>query len=111
MFIKKSTSRYTVIVVYVDYMNLIGTSKKLFETAKILKKEFKMIDFGKIRYCLGLKIEQCRDRILLYLENYTQNVLRRFIHHDVEPSSTPMVVCSLDIKKAYSVQNNTMKCY
>ena len=54
VFIKKSTSGYTIIAVYVDDMNLIGTSKELIETAEILKKEFEMKDLGKTRYCLGL---------------------------------------------------------
>lgn len=99
MFIKKFTSGYAIIAVYVDDMNLIGTSKELVETAEILKKEFEMKDLGKKRYCLGLQIEHRRDGILVYQENYTQKVLRRFSHHDAKSSSTPMIVRSLDIKK------------
>ncbi|KAJ9540031.1 hypothetical protein OSB04_026537 [Centaurea solstitialis] len=99
VFIKKSTSGYAIIAVYVDDMNLIGTSKELLETAEILKKEFEMKDLGKTRYCLGLQIEHRKDGILIHQENYTQKVLRRFSHHDAKPSSTPMIVRSLDIKK------------
>ncbi|KAJ9558226.1 hypothetical protein OSB04_012840 [Centaurea solstitialis] len=72
VFIKKSTSGYAIIAVYVDDMNLIGTSKELLETAKILKKEFETKDLGKTRYCLGLQIEHRKDGILIHQENYTQ---------------------------------------
>ncbi|KAJ9539547.1 hypothetical protein OSB04_032280 [Centaurea solstitialis] len=99
VFIRKSTSGYAIIAVYVDDMNLIGTSKELLETAEILKKEFEMKDLGKTRYCLGLQIEHRKDGILIHQENYTQKVLRHFSHHDAKPSSTPMIVRSLDIKK------------
>ena len=99
VFIKKSTSGYAIIAVYVDDMNLIGTSKELIETAKLLKKEFEMKDLGKTRYCLGLQIEHREDGILLHQSNYTEKVLRRFSHHDAKASSTPMVVRSLDINK------------
>ena len=99
MFIKKSASGYAIIAVYVDDMNLIGTSKELIETAEILKKEFEMKDLGKTRYCLGLQIEHRKDGILVHQSNYTQKVLRRFSHHDVKPSPTPMIVRTLDINK------------
>ena len=99
MFIKKSASGYAIIAVYVDDMNLIGTSKELIETAEILKKEFEMKDLGKTRYCLGLQIEHRKDGILVHQSNYTQKVLRRFSHHDVKPSPTPKIVRTLDIKK------------
>ncbi|KAJ9556577.1 hypothetical protein OSB04_011191 [Centaurea solstitialis] len=90
---------YAIITVYVDDMNLIGTSKELLETAEILKKEFEMKDLGKTWCCLGLQIEHRRYGILIHQENYNQKVLRRFCHHDAKSSSTPMIICSLDIKK------------
>ena len=66
VFIKKSTSGYAIIAVYVDDMNLIGTSKELTETAELLKKEFEMKDLGKTRYCLDLQIEHRKDGILVH---------------------------------------------
>jgi hypothetical protein len=99
VFIKKSTSGYAIIAVYVDDMNLIGTSKELIETAEILKKEFEMKDLGKTRYCLGLQIEHRKDGILVHQSNYTQKVLRRFSHHDAKSLPTPMIVRTLDINK------------
>ena len=99
VFIKKSTLGFAIVAVYVDDTNLIGTSKELIETAEILKKEFEMKDLGKTRYCLGLQIEHRKDGILVHQSNYTQKVLRRFSHHDVKPSPTPMIVRTLDINK------------
>ena len=40
IFIKKSETGFAIIVVYVDYLNLIATPKELSRTAKYLKNEF-----------------------------------------------------------------------
>ena len=79
-------------------MNLIGTPVELEEIAAHLKSEFEMNDLGKTRYCLGLEIEHCSDGILVHQSNYIQKVLRRFNMHKAKPSSTPMVVRTLDAK-------------
>ena len=54
IFIKKSKTRFTIIVVYVDDLNLIGTPKEFTRTTKYLKREFEMKDLGKTNFCLGL---------------------------------------------------------
>ena len=54
VFIKKSKNRLTIIAVYVDDLNLIGTLKELIKTTNYLRKEFEMKNLGKTRYCLGL---------------------------------------------------------
>ena len=111
VFIKRTSSGVAVIIVYVDDMNLIGTSKEFIETAEILKKEFEMKDLGKTRYCLGLQIEHRKDGILIHQSNYTQKVLRRFSHHDVKSSPTPMIIRTLDINRTHSVLRETIKRY
>ena len=58
-----------------------------------------MKDLGKTRYCLGLEIELCSDGILVHQSNYTQKVLRCFNEDKAKPSSTPMVVRTLDAKR------------
>ncbi|XP_070669093.1 secreted RxLR effector protein 161-like [Malus domestica] len=58
-----------------------------------------MKDLGKPRYYLGLEIEHCSDRILVHQSNYTQKVLQRFNEDKAKPSSTPMVVRTLDNKR------------
>ena len=99
VFIKKSHSGFAIVAVYVDDMNLIGTLAELEEIAAHLKSKFEMKDLGKTRYCLGLEIEHCSDGILVHQSNYTQKVLRRFNEDKVKPSSTPMVVRTLDAKR------------
>ena len=47
IFIKKSQTRLEIIVVYVDELNLVGTSEYLIEIAKYSKNEFEIKDFGK----------------------------------------------------------------
>ena len=98
VFIKKSHSRFAIVAVYIDNMNLIGIPTELEEIAAHLKSEFEMKDLGKTRYCLSLEIEHCSDEILVHQLNYTQNVLRRFNEDKAKPLSTPMVVRTLDAK-------------
>ncbi|KAM1882388.1 hypothetical protein ACFX13_003885 [Malus domestica] len=99
VFIKKSHSGFAIIAVYVDDINLIGTPAELEEIVTHLKSEFEMKDLGKTRYCLSLKIEHCSDGILVHQLNYTQKVLRHFNEDKAKPSSTPMVIRTLDAKR------------
>ena len=54
VFIKKIENGFSIIVVYVDDLNLIGTPEELIKTANYFKKEFEMKDLGKTRYCPDL---------------------------------------------------------
>ncbi|KAM1524495.1 hypothetical protein ACFX10_009087 [Malus domestica] len=99
MFIKKSYSGFSIVAVYVDDMNLIGTPAKLKEIATHLKLEFEIKDLGKTRYCLDLEIEHCSDGILIHQSNYTQKVLQRFNENKTKPSSTPMFLRTLNAKQ------------
>ena len=99
MFIKKTHSRFAIVAVYVDDMNLIRTSVELEEIVAHLKSEFKMKDLGKTRYCLGLEIKHCSDGILVHQSNYTQKVFCHFNVDKLKPSCTPMVVRTLNAKR------------
>ena len=54
IFIKKSETGFTIIIVYVDDLNLIGTPKELTRTAKYFKNDFEIKDLGKTKFCLCL---------------------------------------------------------
>ena len=54
VFIKKSTDRFCIISVYVDDLNIIGTTRDIEEASAYLKMEFEMKDLGKTKFCLGL---------------------------------------------------------
>jgi len=71
IFIKKMTSEFVILNVYVDDINLIGTPKELQKAIEYLKKEFEMKDLGKTKLCLGLKIEHLAVEIFIYQSAYT----------------------------------------
>ena len=54
IFIKKSKTRFVIIVVYVDDLNLIGAFEELIRTIKYLKNEFEMKYLGKTKICHSL---------------------------------------------------------
>lgn len=95
----RTSSGFAIVVVYVDDMNLIGTPEEIKETTKHLKLEFEMKDLGRTNFCLGLELEHRADGILVHQSNYIQKMLRRFNEDKAKPSSTPMIVRSLDPKK------------
>ena len=99
IFIKKSETGFAIIVVYVDDLNLVGTPEELTRTTNYLKKEFKMKDLGKTKFCLGLQIEHFPNGVLVHQSTYIKKVLKRFYMDKAHPLSSPMVVRSLDVKK------------
>ena len=98
IFIKKSETRFAIIVVYVDDLNLVGTLEELTRITIYLKKEFEMKDFGKTKFCLGLQIEHFPNGVLVHQSTYIKKVLKRFYMDKAHPLSSPMVVRSLDVK-------------
>ncbi|KAD2803914.1 hypothetical protein E3N88_37291 [Mikania micrantha] len=97
VFIRKTTSGYVIIAVYVDDLNIIGTHEEIHEAIVLLKKEFEMKDLGKTKYCLGLQIEYLNNGILVHQSTYTEKLLKRFNMDKANPLSTPMVVRSLNV--------------
>jgi hypothetical protein len=57
IFIKKTNIGFAIVTVYVDNLNLIGTSEEFNKTANYLKNEFEMKDLEKIEFCLEFQIE------------------------------------------------------
>jgi hypothetical protein len=99
VFIKKTSSGFSIIAVYVDDMNIIGTLDEIRDTASYLKSEFEMKDLGKTRFCLGIELEHRACGILIHQSAYIQKMLRRFNMDKAHPASTPMIGRSLDIRK------------
>ena len=95
MFIKRTSSGFAIIAVYVDDMNLIGTLDELKETAKYLKSEFEMKDLGKTRF-LGLVLEHRDSGILIHHSACVYMMLMRFNMDKVHLISTPMINWTLD---------------
>ena len=99
VFIKKSNFGLTIIAVYVDDLNLIGTPEDIIKAANYLKKEFEMKNLVKTRYCLGLQIEQCLNDILVHQSTYIEKVLKQFYMDKSHPVNSPMVIRSLEVNK------------
>jgi hypothetical protein len=70
VFIHKSSTRFCIILVYVDDLNIIGTELDINEAWNHLKMEFKMKDLGKTKFCLGLQLEQLPTGILVHQSAY-----------------------------------------
>ena len=59
VFIKKTKIGFSIIEIYVDDLNLIGTLEELVKTTNYLKKEFEMKDLGKQNI-----VSTCRSSIV-----------------------------------------------
>jgi hypothetical protein len=99
VFIKKSSNGFCIISVYVDDLNIIGSTPDIEEARNHLMAEFEMKDLGKTKFCLGLQLEHLPSGILVYQPAYIQKVLEKFNMDKSYPTKTPMVVRSLDMNK------------
>ena len=99
IFIKKLAPIFSIIAVYVDDLNLIGTPEELIKTIDYLNNEFKMKDLGKTKYCLDLQIKHYLDGVLIHQSTYTEKALKRFHIDKSHPLSSSMVVRSLEVTK------------
>jgi hypothetical protein len=66
VFIRKSTTRFCIILVYVDDLNIISHTKDIDEAHDHLKTEFERKDLGKTKVCLGLQLEHLQTGILIH---------------------------------------------
>ena len=82
---------------FVDDLNLVGTSKELTRATKYLKRNLRRNILGK-QNCLVLQIKHF-PRILVHQSTYTMKILKRFYMDKAHPLSSPMVVRLLDVKK------------
>jgi Reverse transcriptase (RNA-dependent DNA polymerase) len=87
VFTKRSISSFTIITVYVDDLNIIGSPEKIEKTVKLLKNEFEMKDIGVTKLCLGLQIEYLHNGIFVHQSNYIKKILKRFNIDKAHPQS------------------------
>jgi hypothetical protein len=57
VFIRKSTTEFCIISIYVDDLNIISHTKDIDEARYHLKTEFEMKDLDRTKFCLGLQLE------------------------------------------------------
>jgi hypothetical protein len=99
VFMKKSSDGFCIISVYVDDLNIIGTTRDIEETMAYLKKEFEMKDLGKTKFCLGLQLEHLPEGVFVHQSTYTKRVLEKFNMDECHPLRTSMIVRSLEADK------------
>ena len=88
--INHELEEYCVLTKYVDDINLLTNSlniKKNFEVA--LQRDFKITILGKLRWSLGIKIDQNSDQIIFSQEKYINDILTQYNLNDAKPTSTP----------------------
>ena len=99
VFIKKSSTGFCIISVYVDDLNIIGNETNINEAYHRLKTEFEMKNLGKTKFCLALQLEHLPTGIFVYQAAYVEKILKKFNMDKSYPTKTPMVVRSLDVEK------------
>jgi hypothetical protein len=66
VFIRRSSTGFCIILVYIDDLNIIGHTKDIVEALNHLKTEFEMKDLGSTRFSLGLQLEHLQMGILVH---------------------------------------------
>jgi hypothetical protein len=70
VFIRKSSTGFCIILVYVNDLNIIGTELDINEAQDHLNMKFQMKDLGKTKFCLGLQLEHLLTGILIHQSVY-----------------------------------------
>jgi hypothetical protein len=99
VFIRKSSTDFCIISVYVDDLNIIGHAKDIDEPRNHLRKEFEMKDLGKTKFCLGLQIDHLQMGILIHQFAYVKKLLEKLNMDKEYPQRTPMIFRALEKDK------------
>ncbi|GJZ88240.1 retrovirus-related pol polyprotein from transposon TNT 1-94 [Tanacetum coccineum] len=102
LFIYKSKGEDLLVQVYVDDIIFGSTSYKLCKQfEKLMTKKFEISMIGELTYFLGLQIKQDDKEILIYQEQYTRNLLKKY-----EISDSSSVKHTKGILKQLSCEKN-----
>jgi hypothetical protein len=99
VFIKKSCDGFCIISVYVDDLDIIGTTRDIEEAMAYLKMEFEMKDLGKTKLCLSMQLEHLPEGVFVHQSTYTKRVLEKFNMDECHPVRNPMIVRSFEADK------------
>ena len=92
IYVLRDETGFVIIAIYVDDLNLIGTSEAVSKAKKMLSKEFEMKDLGKLSHCLGLQVEHLPSGIFVHQSTYVKNVLTKYNMAMSNNLPTPMEV-------------------
>ena len=92
LFTLKDTSGFVIIAIYVDDLNLVGTTATCDHAIQLLTNHFEMKKLGQTTFCLGLQLSHLPGgAIFLHQTTYTRKLLRCFGMDTANPLSTPMI--------------------
>ena len=91
-FIRKTKNNFTVILVYVDEIILVGNCLSEIKMIKeVLNCSFKIKDHGEVKYFLGLKVSRANKGIHLCQRKYTLDTLNEIGMLGSKPHITPLM--------------------
>lgn len=81
---------------YVDDLNIIGTSNACKDASDVICREFEMKDLGETTFCIAIQLTRFPTGVLMHQSTYTNKILKRFEMDTCKPLHSPMVVRRLD---------------
>jgi hypothetical protein len=96
IFIRKSSTGFCILSVYVHDLNIIGTEPDINEAQNHLKTEFEMKDLGKTKFSLDLQLKHLPTGIFVHQSAYVQKILEKFNMDKAYWSKTLRVVTVLE---------------
>jgi hypothetical protein len=97
VFIRRYSTGFCIILVYADDLNIIDHTKDINEALNHINTKFKINDFRRTKFCLGLQLEYLQTGILIDQSAYVQKILEKFNMDKVYLVKTLMVVRALVI--------------
>ena len=86
---------HTFVLVYVDDILIISNDESRERQIKSkLSQAFTIKDLGIAKYCLGIEIQQDKDKLCLSQAGYIRDVLKKFGMWESKPVSTPLALGS-----------------
>jgi len=103
LFIKKTPTNFTALLVYVDDIILAGNSMEEIEHIKgLLHSTFKIKNLGELKYFLGIEVARSKKGIHLCQRKYALDILEETGMLGSKPCSTPFLS---DTKSLYKTEN------
>ena len=99
IYMKILENEFSIIVAFVDDINIVGTPNEFTKGIDYLKKEFKKKDLRRSKFFLGLQIMYLNKGVFVHQEASIMKVLKRFYIDKSHSLCTSMVVRSLDVDK------------
>jgi len=78
-----------IVGLYVDNMIITGINYEIKRTIKLIRKKYKMSNFGPINFLLGIKVDKHGYNYSISQLAYIENILSRFNVNNIRKAKTP----------------------